>query len=139
AEKNARAPERKSGDELSALYIQEAATAAAKLPRDEGVPAFLVALGVGLDDSTLVRDNLLFARLFRQIESNAERKRRLEVLGEPSLRKRRDLCQHFVVSAALTQIVGVELAEAAGLLKEQRDMQKGGSGFSFIDLCVDFT
>jgi hypothetical protein len=134
----ARAPYRRTGDELTILYIRAAAAAARRLPAEQAVPAFLLALGVALDDSEILRNNLVASAVCRRIESDAERKKRLTVLGSPTMRGRRDLCQHFVVSCALTELVGVTLAEAAGLLKEHQDSVVG-SGFSFIDLCADFS
>ncbi len=128
---------RKDGDELTVLYVRAAAAAASKLPGGQAAGSFLVALGVGLDDSTLVRNNPLLARLWREVESDAERQARLKVLGKPTLRHRHDWTQHFVVSCGLTEVVGPALAEAAGLLKEQLDAQPGGSGFSFADLSAD--
>jgi hypothetical protein len=144
AEANARlprradsAPARRVGDELTELYVRAAAGAARKLPAEQAPFAFLVGLGVALDDSTILRNNPLTAILCRRIESNAERKQRLAVLGKPTMRGRRDLAQHFVVSCALVEVVGEPLAEAAGLLKEQQDARPGGSGFSFADLNAD--
>lgn len=49
---------------------------------------------------------------------------------------RRDLAQHFFVSAYLTAAMGAGPAEAAGMAKEMLDAQ-GGSGFSFADLAAD--
>lgn len=128
---------RKEGDELTVLYFRRAAEAASKLPKDLAAGAFLLALGVGLDDSNLVRNNPLVAGLWRQLESGEERQVRLRVLGKPTMRGRHDWTQHFVVSCALTEAAGAALAESAGLLKEQLDAQPGGSGFSFADLSAD--
>jgi len=41
----------------------------------------------------------LLAGFYRQVESDEERKLRLAVLGSPTVRGRRDWCQHFAVSA----------------------------------------
>ena len=49
---------------------------------------------------------------------------------------RRDLAQHFLVSAALAAQVGDAIADAIGVFKEVDDAD-GGSGFSFRDLCAD--
>jgi len=137
-DKGARAPFRRTGDELTAHYVRVAAAAARKLPAEQQAPAFLVALGIAIDDSRILRSNPLTSALCRKVESDEERKQRLAVLGEPTMRGRRDLAQHFVVSCALTELVGAALAESAGLLKEQQDSM-GGSGFSFIDLLADFS
>jgi hypothetical protein len=52
------------------------------------------------------------------------------------LRGRRDLAQHFAVSAALAAAAGTPLADAVGVYKEVQD-SRGGSGFSFPDLAAD--
>lgn len=53
-----------------------------------------------------------------------------------SLGGRRDLAQHFLVSAALAARGDGVLSDAVGLYKEISDSQ-GGSGFSFTDLAAD--
>jgi uncharacterized protein YfiM (DUF2279 family) len=52
------------------------------------------------------------------------------------LNQRRDLAQHFMVSAAIASNSDTMLADAVGLYKEVQDSQ-GGSGFSFADLAAD--
>ncbi len=133
----ARAPFRRGGDELTVHYVRIASAAAGRLPEKDKAPAFLLALGIALDDSTLLRENFLTRRLWRKVESDDARKQRLAVLGEPTLQGRHDLAQHFSVSAALTAAAGPQAAESAGILKEDRD-SRGGSGFSFADLSADF-
>lgn len=54
----------------------------------------------------------------------------------PMLLGRRDLAQHFLISAALAATGGGALSMAVGLSKEVDD-SRGGSGFSFIDLAAD--
>ena len=53
------------------------------------------------------------------------------------LYKRIDMAKHFMGSAAITASGSGFLANMLGLEKEIRDSQKGGSGFSFIDLAAD--
>ena len=53
-----------------------------------------------------------------------------------SLNGRRDLAEHFVISAALTVNAGSRLTNAIGLIKEEEDADKG-SGFSFTDLAAN--
>jgi hypothetical protein len=53
-----------------------------------------------------------------------------------SLYGRRDLAEHFTLSAALSINGGSQLAKAIGLMKEEEDAGKG-SGFSFTDLAAD--
>ena len=52
------------------------------------------------------------------------------------MRGRRDLAQHFAVSAALTALVGPQSTEEVGILKEMTDSREG-RGFSFADLSAD--
>jgi hypothetical protein len=129
--------DRPKGDDLTAEFIQVAAKAANQVKEPVRVRAFLYALGLGLDDSTILRDKPVFGSLYKQIETDDERKARLKVLGSPTLRNRRDLCQHFAVSAILAEQLGAEAAEFVGLTKELADM-KGTSGFSFVDLAADY-
>ena len=53
-----------------------------------------------------------------------------------TLHNRRDLMQHFLISAALTVSTNKTLTDAIGLSKEMEDSE-GGSGFSFADLLAD--
>ncbi len=58
-------------------------------------------------------------------------------LGRVTLRGRHDWTQHFLVSASLALLSAQAVSDAAGLLKEELDAGKGGSGFSFADLLAD--
>jgi hypothetical protein len=58
-------------------------------------------------------------------------------VGRVTLRGRRDWCQHFWVSAALTLLSSESLSDEVGLFKEELDAGEGGSGFSFSDLLAD--
>jgi hypothetical protein len=128
---------RRDKDELMACYIRAAAAAAQRVPAEHEAEAFLLAIGIGLDTADLMRYNPVTRGLWLQIESDTERKRRLEVIGEPMVHGRHDLCQHFVVSCALCAQLGVKAGEAAGIAKEVLDARDGGSGFSFADLSAD--
>ncbi len=130
------AADRPRGDKLTNELVRAAADVAATAGGPDAAGAFLIGLGIGLDDSTILRDNLITRDMVRVVETDAERQERLAVLGRPSVRGRRDLCQHFAVSAALTEIVGAKGAELAGLTKEVKDLG-GDSGFSFVDLAAD--
>ena len=54
-----------------------------------------------------------------------------------TIRERSDWTKHFCVSAALVLLSDAVVSDAAGLLKEELDAGKGGSGFSFGDLLAD--
>jgi hypothetical protein len=130
-------PSRRSQDELTAYYFREAAAAAQHVPADHQTAAFLLALGIGLDTADLMRKNPVTRGLWLKIETDDERKKRLEVIGEPTMQGRHDWCQHFVVSGALSVQLGLKGAEMAGIAKEVLDAREGGSGFSFCDLVAD--
>lgn len=53
-----------------------------------------------------------------------------------TLQGRRDLVQHYLVSAAIAAVADLAWADAIGLQKELND-SNGGSGFSFSDLMAD--
>jgi hypothetical protein len=125
-----------SGDRLTGLYVRRAAAAASQLPPDSAAKAFLLGLGIGLDESSTLRGSPIVGELCRQVEASWELRDRLAALGEPTVRGRRDLLQHFAVSCAIAALVGPEVAETVGLSKELSDSQ-GGSGFSFVDLAAD--
>ncbi len=129
-------PVRREGDELSGYYVHRAAAAAGELPPDVAPGAFLLGLGAGMDDSDLLWNSPGLGKLWRELESQPEREERLSALGSPTMRGRRDLAQHFTVSAALAVLVGPEAAEGTGILKEIADARRG-SGFSFVDLSAD--
>lgn len=134
-----RSPNSPRGDALTAEYVRTAAKAALAEGETVRATAFLIGLGIALDDSTALRSNPLMSRTVKAAETDVERKARLAVLGQPTLRGRRDLCQHFAVSAALSELIGPAAAESAGLAKEMIDMTRpGGSGFSFADLAADY-
>jgi hypothetical protein len=140
ADDNARKPAalRLKGDDLTNQYIKAAADVAFDLEPKYRKAAFLYGIGIGLDDSTVLRDKPILGDLLKAVEPDDDRKARLAVLGNPTIRYRRDLCQHFVISAALTEFGGAMIAEQVGLAKEKLDMAKPtGSGFSFSDLAAD--
>ena len=127
---------RVSGDRLTELYVRRAAAAAAKLPRDVAAKAFLLGLGISLDNTTTLRYAPMAGQFCRQVESSQQRRERLAVLGSPTMRGRRDLAKHFAVSGALTALIGPQAAEATGIAKEIADA-RGSSGFSFVDVAAD--
>jgi hypothetical protein len=136
AEENAaQTSDRRRGEALFDHYVRRAAAAA----RNERLSprAFLIGLGVALDDSDLLRKNLMTRFYLLQMETDAERRRRLRSLGEPLVRNRHDWVMHFAISAALTALFDVEKAERLGVAKEILDAQ-GDSGFSFADLAADY-
>ncbi len=125
-----------AGDALTQRYVRAAARASESLAEDVRAGAFLAALGLALDDSELLRSNPVTGRFCREVESDAERTARLRVLGQPTMLGRRDLAQHFVVSAFLSSRLNAAAADAAGLAKELSDAARG-NGFSFADLAAD--
>jgi len=59
-----------------------------------------------------------------------------QALRRVTVRRRSDWTKHFCVSAAIA-ILSDEVSDAAGLLKEELDAGRSGSGFSFADLLAD--
>ncbi|MGQ9771044.1 MAG: hypothetical protein ACUVQG_10865 [Thermogutta sp.] len=98
--------------------------------------AFLLAIAVLSDDSSLLRNTPGLDTIFHQIESAEERKQRLIRVGISTIYARHDWAQHFCVSAALVHVLGPGPAKSLGLAKEWRDSQ-GDSGWSFADLAAN--
>lgn len=128
---------RPTGDRLMEHQVKLAAQAAIRLPADVAPKAFLLGLGVVVDDTDMLRGNILTRSIWSAVESAQERDRRLRFVHPGSLLGRRDLAQHFFISAALSAVFSPALAEGVGLEKELRDARPGGSGFSFVDLAAD--
>ncbi len=127
---------RREGDALTEYYVRNAAGIARFLPEDIAVNSFVLGLGIAIDDSTVLRDHPKYGNFTKLVESDNERSVRLMSLGQPTLRGRRDLAQHFFVSAHLAAIAGGQVAAATGLAKEMSD-SSGGSGFSFVDMTAN--
>jgi hypothetical protein len=133
---NDRQPSRRQGDELTNHLVREAARAAQSHPAGIREKAFLLAVAIGLDDSPQFLPLPSSATTLRAIEAPSERAIRIAVLGSATMRDRRDLAQHFFMSALITASTSADAAHAAGLAKELVDAN-GGSGFSFADLAAD--
>jgi hypothetical protein len=127
---------RRVGDRLTEYYVRRAAGAAKLLPDDIAANSFLIALGIGLGDSKTLAAAPVATGLAGAIETPRQRAMRMSLLGEPTIHGRRDLAQHFFVSASLAASMGAAAADVAGLSKELRDAH-GESGFSFADLAAD--
>jgi len=124
------------GDELADYYIRAAAEEAGRASELVATKAFLLGLAVALDRSG-GKDRSPLSNIFGLYETPQQREDRLAVLGQPTLRGREDLLEHFVVAAALCARLGPGGAEAMSTLKEISD-SRGPSGFSFADLAADF-
>lgn len=127
---------RSSTDQLTVRYVCRAAAVASTLPREVAASAFILGLGIALDDTGTLLRNPITAEFCRKVETDAERLARHHALGNPTLRGRRDLARHFFLSAYLTAVVGASAAESAGLAKELADA-RSDSGFSYRDLAAD--
>ncbi|MFN0061122.1 MAG: hypothetical protein ACKVPX_01195 [Myxococcaceae bacterium] len=136
AEENAQLPlaKRRTGDALATFYIQRAAEVAR-----ENHSSFLLELAYGLDPRGSLSRYPLTASMLGVIETEEEAAHRKKVLGAPTLQGRSDHLLHFVVSAALTEIVGPKVAEEQGIEKELADCRPDGSGFSFDDLLANLS
>jgi hypothetical protein len=129
-------PARRQGDELTEYLVREAARAAQSYPVGVREQAFLLAIAIGVGDSDSLSKVPTTATVLRAIEAPSERAIRLAVLGSPTMRGRRDLTRHFLMSALLTMSSNADAAQTAGLVKELADANSA-SGFSFADLAAD--
>ena len=129
------------GDSLTEKLYRAAATAAASadLTASERVEAMLLGLGIVLDTTGGLTSKDLPAAPVQDFVAKVQRLQQAGPAGQPTMRGRYDLAQHFAVSGALVVIAGAQNAESAGMAKELWDSRSGGSGFSFVDLMADLT
>jgi len=128
--------DRLPGDVLTRRCVRAAAEAAGEQPEAVANRAFVLGLGIALDDSGTIRELPTSRAFCLAVEPSANLEKRLAVIGRTTLHGRHDLLLHFAVSAYLTASLGPTAAEAVGLFKELADAQRG-SGFSFVDLTAD--
>jgi hypothetical protein len=136
AQVNGRAATELKADVMTEYFISRAAAAAVKQSPAVATRAFLLGIGIALDDEKLWRDFPMLGDLCRVVESDYDRQNRLSVLGKATIFGRHDLAQHFMLSCALTAQLGPSAAEQLGIAKEIKDAH-GESGFSFVDLSAD--
>lgn len=125
-------------------WVTAAASSALKQDAPEEVrqKAFLIAMGLSFENSDLVR--ALMGKELQALESDDERKTRLEVLKDATYGKKArlgkdmpfDKTQHFFFSGLLTATKGSAEAEKMGVLKEQADLVRG-TGFGMGDLAAN--
>jgi exonuclease VII small subunit len=133
-----KAGQRLDGDPWASELVRRGAKMAADEPQVISRTALLCGLAIGLTKSPQLQEHPVLKPILEQIESKEKRDERLRRLGSPTARAREDLLAHFMVSAALTSMLGGFAAEQVGLDKEQKDMTTpGGSGFSFADYQAD--
>ena len=126
-----------TGDELTAAYFKAAAIAAQNLEEPNRVSAFLLGIGVALDDVDSLGNDPLVAGSISGVETMAERQGRFAVLGNPTLRQRRDLCRWFVVGCGSGELLAPTAAENSAITRAQF-LQTQPSGFSFSCLQAEF-
>jgi hypothetical protein len=125
-----------TGDDLTAAYVRVAAEAALKAEPEQRVPAFLLGLGVALDDTPALRTDPATAEVVLAVESDAEREERLAALGNPTLRHRRDLSRRFAAGCVTGELLTQTAAENSAVGRSIADLN-GPAGLSFAALAAD--
>jgi hypothetical protein len=101
------------------------------------VAGFLLGRGQALDASGTV-DPLLPANTVQDVETAAERAERLAVLGNPTLRHRRDLARRFAAGMVSAELTNATAADEAALDRFFWDRDRA-SGLSFVALAADLS
>ncbi|MFO0798809.1 MAG: hypothetical protein U0804_15160 [Gemmataceae bacterium] len=109
-----------TGDALTVIYLRTAATAALAADidgatADDRVGGFLLGLAVALDDTDTLRGDETTREQVAGVESTSSRDERREVLGNPTVRGRRDLCRRFAAGVASGELLPRQAAEAAAV------------------------
>lgn len=99
-----------SGDALAAEYVKAAAIAAwnengLSADQNQRVSGFLIGLAIALDDTNALLGDPATADKVKEIESETERDERLKVLGNPTLRGRRDFCRRFAIGCGTGELL----------------------------------
>jgi hypothetical protein len=126
-----------TGDALTGELFRAAAVATRNLDEPDRVTAFLLGIGVALDDSNSLYNDPLTASAVADVETNAERRERVAVLGNPTLRNRRDLCRSFVLGCGVGEVLTPTAAESGAIGQARIDLQRP-AGFSFPSLSAQF-
>ncbi len=92
-------------------------------------------MAVGLSDSETSSTVPAAAKLTSAMEQSAERMLRLTMLGQPTIRERRDLVKPFLSSVLLAAVTSADAADAANIDREWSDAQRP-QGFSFVDVAA---
>lgn len=120
-----------TNDDLTEALVKAAADAALGIPDQvQQVSAFLLGLSVALDDTGALADDPLTAAAVKDVETPAEREERLAVLGNPTVRYRRDLCRRFAIGLGTGDILPASRAEDAAVGRCLFDLH-GPAGFGF--------
>jgi hypothetical protein len=127
-----------TGDELTAALLRTAAEAAQRLEEPERISAFLLGIGLALDDTNSLRNDPLTTSAVADVETDAEREERLATLGNPTLRNRRDLCRRFVTGCAAGELLTPTAAENGAIGRSLFDQHRP-IGFSFPSLSAEFS
>lgn len=137
AEENAKDAAPLTGDDLTEALVRAAADVALKHEGPEGPPAFLLAVGVAFDDTGALLRDPRTAGAVRPLESDADRKARLAVLGNPTLFGRRDVCRRFFVGCAAGELLPPDDAERAAVGRALADAD-GATGTCVPVIAAEF-
>src|SRR5690606_26171107 len=84
-----------TGDELTSLYVSQAAFSAQQVRPANIQKSLLLALGIFIDDSQWLRKFPSTTKFITSVEDEQQRQERLNVVGKPTMREREDLAKHF--------------------------------------------
>ena len=127
-----------AGDELTAAYVHAAARAAlaADATPADRAGGFAVGLAIALDDGDALRTDPLTAEPVRAAESDPARDERLAVLGNPTLRGRRDLLRRFAVGLGTVELADLSRANEVAVKRFVASAETPG-GASFPGLAAE--
>jgi len=141
--RTAAAPGGATGDELTVAYVRAAATAAItaeveNATADDRVGGFLLGLAVALDDTDALRADEATREQVAAVESNEARDERRDVLGNPTVRGRRDLCRRFAAGVAAGELLPRQAAEVVAVNRTFQMLEgPGTAGVGLPALAAD--
>ena len=84
-----------ASDELTNLYVRQAALSASRLRSVNAKRAMLLALGLFMDDTRTLQSVPGIGPFLERVESEEQRSERIKLMGKPTMRERTDLTKHF--------------------------------------------
>ncbi len=112
------------GEALTNELIRSAAQTALALEEVDRIAAFLIGVGIALDDSNSLFDDPVTGNTIRGIESISERKLRQTAQSNPTLKHRRDLVRWFAHGCAIGELLTPTAAENSAVSRQLFDLHR---------------
>ena len=115
-----------SGDQLTEMYVREAAQAAARLAPEHRAPALMLGLGMALDQSGQLRSDPLFRLAFHAAQEGPSDAAAPAGVPRPTMHGRGEASDAFFATLALDQLAGRPTAHDLTLRRQLSQARRTG-------------